>query len=196
MARWCHRSANCAAIPPDGSTVSSDHMAWLILSVLALVGLAAAVMVPRRARLGSAPGFPWFWVAFPRHMHRHRDRDRRLRLASSIDRLGKLLVAAAHCESTRSAVLVERAVPAVRDTAPVEMGATGGIPRGNRVVRVGLAAPPDVTPLWPKIVQDTPGIPESAGTSRRLCPSGGVFGGGVMHRRVGGRRFVTGQSAE
>lgn len=65
MAGWCHRAANCAAIPPDGSTVSSDHMAWLILSVLALVGLTAAVMVPRRARLGSAPGFPWFWVAFP-----------------------------------------------------------------------------------------------------------------------------------
>lgn len=114
----------------------------------------------------------------PRHMHRHCDRDRRLRLASSIDRLGKLLVAAAHCESTRSAVLVERAVPAVRDTAPVEMGATGGIARGNRVVRVGPAAPPDVTPLWPKILQDTPeylkaqaraGDCAHQGCSVRLC---------------------------
>ncbi|WAL49202.1 amino acid permease [Rhodococcus pyridinivorans] len=40
-------------------------MAWLMLGVLALVGVVAGVVVPRRARLGSAPGFPWFWVAFP-----------------------------------------------------------------------------------------------------------------------------------
>lgn len=40
-------------------------MAWLVLGVLAVVGAAVCVAVPRRARLGRAPGFPWFWVVFP-----------------------------------------------------------------------------------------------------------------------------------
>ncbi len=155
MTGWCHRSANCADIPPDGSTVSSDHMAWLILGVLALVGLAAAVVVPRRARLGSAPGFPWFWVAFPVTC---------IVIATAIGVFAwpQVLTGSGSywwepptANRPGSAVLVERAVPVVRDTAPVEMGAAGGIARGNRVVRVGLAAPPDVTPLLPKILQDT-----------------------------------------
>ncbi len=96
----------------------------------------------------------------------------------------------AHCESPpRSAVLVERAVPAVRDTAPVEMGAAGGIARGNRVVRVGLAAAAGVTPLLPMGPAGHHGIPERAGMSMSLCRSGGVFGE-VIHRWIGGRRFV------
>lgn len=105
-------------------------------------GRGGAATRPARQR----PRVPVVLGGVPRHLHRHRDRDRRLRVASGVDRLGKLLVGTAHCESTRCAVLVERAVPAIRDTTPVEMGAAGGFTRGDRVVRVGLAAPPGVTP--------------------------------------------------
>lgn len=40
-------------------------MGWLVLVVLGVVVLAAGVVLPRRDRLGRAPGFPWFWVVFP-----------------------------------------------------------------------------------------------------------------------------------
>jgi hypothetical protein len=49
----------------EEETVVSDHMAWLALGVLVLVGLVLGLVVPRRARRGTTPGFPWFWVAFP-----------------------------------------------------------------------------------------------------------------------------------
>ena len=40
-------------------------MAWLVLCVLGAAGLTVGIVVPRRAQLGPASGFPWFWVAFP-----------------------------------------------------------------------------------------------------------------------------------
>ncbi|BAH51855.1 hypothetical membrane protein [Rhodococcus opacus B4] len=40
-------------------------MAWLLFLALGVVALVARVVLPRRARLERAPGFPWFWVAFP-----------------------------------------------------------------------------------------------------------------------------------
>lgn len=49
------------------------------------------------------------------------------------------------------------------------MGAAGGIARGNRVVRVGLAAAPGMTPLLPMGLRDTTEY------LMKLCRSG-VFG--------------------
>ncbi len=52
-------TAPCVTSGPAGrSAVSSDRMAWLMVGVLALVGVVAGVVVPRRARLGSVPGVP------------------------------------------------------------------------------------------------------------------------------------------
>ncbi|EGD22153.1 amino acid permease [Prescottella equi] len=40
-------------------------MAWLVLVARGVVVLVAVTVLPRRGRLGRAPGFPWFWVVLP-----------------------------------------------------------------------------------------------------------------------------------
>lgn len=40
-------------------------MAWLVLVGVGVALLAAGIVLPRRERLGRAPGFPWFWIVFP-----------------------------------------------------------------------------------------------------------------------------------
>lgn len=130
---------------PEDEAVGSDDVAWLALGVLILAGVVAGAAVSRRARHGTASGFPWFWIALPATCIAAAAAVAVFAWPHVLSGSGSYWWEPAYGESARPAVLVERAVSAVRDVAPVEMGATCDVCGGDWVVRVGLARPPRVS---------------------------------------------------
>lgn len=125
-------------------------MAWLVLVAMGVVVLVAVTVLPRRGRLGRAPGFPWFWVVLPVTCIAVAAtlgvffRPEIVTHASSIW-WGRPGTGSPRAWFAAGAIPFGRAVPALHDAAADAIDPARRIRRRNRPGRRGMAAPPDMT---------------------------------------------------